>query len=82
MLLAALKNGHQMWLVILAVLCAAVSAYYYFKVIQAMYFKEAVAESNQSLDITPAFKWLLVITAALIIILGVIPGIIIDWLYY
>ena len=84
MLMAALKNGHQMWLVILAVLCAAISAYYYFKVIQAMYFKEAGAQTDNQLDldITPAFKWLLVITAALIIILGIVPGLVIDWLYY
>ena len=82
MLLAAVKNGHQFWLVILAVLCAAISAYYYFKVIQAMYFKEPGAESNHQMDVTPAFKWLLVITAALIIILGIMPGLIIDWLYY
>ncbi len=40
MLLAALRNGHQLWLVIFAVICAAISAYYYFRVIQAMYFKE------------------------------------------
>jgi NADH-quinone oxidoreductase subunit N len=82
MLLAALKNGHQIWLVILAVLCAAISAYYYFKVIQAIYFKEPGVQSNHQLDVTPAFKCLLVITAALIIILGIMPGLIIDWLYY
>ena len=82
MLMAAVKNGHQIWLVILAVLCAAISAYYYFRVIQAMYFKEAGAQSNHQLDVTPAFKWLLVITAFLIIVLGIMPGLIIDWLYY
>jgi len=82
MLMAAAKTGHQMWLVIFAVLCAAISAYYYFKVIQAMYFKEAGAQSNYQLDVTPAFKWLLVITAFLIMILGIMPGLIIDWLYY
>ncbi|MEP6596663.1 MAG: NADH-quinone oxidoreductase subunit N [Ginsengibacter sp.] len=82
MLMAAVKNGHQMWLVIFAVLCAAISAYYYFKVIQAMYFKEAGTQSNYQLDVTPAFKWLLVITAALIIIFGIMPGLIIDWLYH
>jgi NADH-quinone oxidoreductase subunit N len=82
MLMAAVKNGHQMWLVIFAVLCAAISAYYYFRVIQAMYFKEAGTQSDHRLDVTPAFKWLLVITAALIIILGIMPGLIIDWVYY
>jgi NADH-quinone oxidoreductase subunit N len=83
MLLAAVKNGHAMWLVVLAVLCAAISAYYYFRVIQAMYFKESNdSAATQDWDITPAFKALLIITAALIIILGIYPNLIIDWLYY
>jgi NADH-quinone oxidoreductase subunit N len=82
MLLAALKNGHQFWLVILAVLCAAISAYYYFKVIQAMYFKEPAEDADHQMDVPPSFKWLLIITAAIIILLGVMPGLAIDWLYY
>jgi NADH-quinone oxidoreductase subunit N len=82
MLLAALKNGNHFWLVILAVLCAAVSAYYYFKVIQAMYFKEPAQDANHQMDAPPSFKWLLIFTAAIIIILGIFPGLVIDWLYY
>ncbi|MEO8109520.1 MAG: NADH-quinone oxidoreductase subunit N [Ginsengibacter sp.] len=82
MLLAALKNGHQVWLVILAVICAAISAYYYFKVIQAMYFKEPAEGVNNQINVTKGFKFLLLITAAIIIILGVLPGLVIDWIYY
>jgi NADH-quinone oxidoreductase subunit N len=82
MLLAAVKNGHHIWLVVLAVLCAAISAYYYFRVIQAMYFKESDAVVVSEADINPGFKALLVIMAALIIILGIYPGILLDWLYY
>ncbi|MGZ8557321.1 MAG: NADH-quinone oxidoreductase subunit N, partial [Chitinophagaceae bacterium] len=43
MLKAAMGAGSNLWLVIFAVLMAAVSAYYYFRVIQAMYFKEGSA---------------------------------------
>jgi NADH-quinone oxidoreductase subunit N len=82
MLMAALKNGHQFWLVILAVLCAAISAYYYFKVIQAMYFKEPAEDAPDHLEVTPAYRGLLILTAAIIIILGIMPGLVIDWLYY
>jgi NADH-quinone oxidoreductase subunit N len=82
MLLAAVKNGHQFWLVILAVLCAAISAYYYFKVIQAMYFKEPAEDTGYQMDAPSSFKWLLIFTAAIIIILGIVPGLVIDWLYY
>gem|GEM_PF-6270155 len=79
---SAVKNGHQFWLVILAVLCAAISAYYYFKVIQAMYFKEPAEDTGHQMDVPSSFKWLLIFTAAIIIILGIVPGLVIDWLYY
>jgi NADH-quinone oxidoreductase subunit N len=82
MLLAAVKNGHQLWLVILAVICAAISAYYYFRVIQAIYFKEPAPGINNQMNITQAFKFLLIITSVLIIILGILPGLLVDWLYY
>lgn len=82
MLIAAVKNGHQFWLVIFAVLCAAISAYYYFRIIQAMYFKEPNEGAQTVWDITGGFKILLVIVAALIILLGTYPQLLLDWLYH
>ncbi|MEP6847012.1 MAG: proton-conducting transporter membrane subunit, partial [Panacibacter sp.] len=82
MLLAALKNGHQLWLVILAVICAAISAYYYFRVIQAMYFKDPAPGVNNEVSVTSGFKFLLILTSVIIILLGILPGLIIDWIYY
>ena len=91
MLMAALRNGHHHWLVLFAVLCAAISAYYYFKIIQSMFFKDirpaASADAASfpvsiSNDITPAFKVLLIITATLIIIFGLFPSLLTDWLHY
>jgi NADH-quinone oxidoreductase subunit N len=79
MLKAAMATGKNLWLVIFAVLMAAVSVYYYFRVIQAMYFKDG---QPQSLQVTPAFKWTLVMLAALVILLGVYPSLIIGWLYF
>jgi NADH-quinone oxidoreductase subunit N len=81
-LMAAVKDGHQLWLVIFAVVCAAIGAIYYFRVIQAIYFKDAVPGVNEDINVKPAFKWLLIVTAALIILLGIIPGLVIDWIYY
>ncbi len=81
-LVGALKDGHQNWLVILAVLCAAISAYYYFKIIQAMYFRENKSTEPQVLEVTAAFKILLIITAVLIVILGLFPNLVTDWLHY
>ena len=76
-LAAAIKTGIYLWLVIFAVLMAAVSVYYYFRVIQAMYFKEG---DSQHLEITTAFKSLLVLVALLIITLGVFPNLLLNWL--
>ena len=75
MLAAAVKNGTYLWLVIFAVLCAAISVYYYFRVIQAMYFKEG---DEQTFVITPAFKFGLVLIAAALVFLGVFP----QWLFF
>ena len=83
MLMAAAEVGSYTWLIILALLCAAISAYYYFKIIQAIFFKEASsAEGDLTEVITTAFKLMLIITAVLIILLGVMPGLLTDWLYY
>ena len=82
MLLAAVRDGHQLWLVILAVICAAISAYYYFRVIQAIYFKEPSAGINSQMSISTSFKFLLILISVLLIVLGIVPGLLIDWLYY
>jgi NADH-quinone oxidoreductase subunit N len=83
MLMAAVENQKAIWLVIVAVLCAAISAYYYFKIIQAMFFKDvAENDTNHLSDITPFFKGVLIATAALIILLGMFPHIITDWIHY
>lgn len=78
MLKAAMNTGNSIWLVIFAVLMAAVSVYYYFRVIQAMYFKEGKSD----VAVTPAFKGSLVVLAALIIILGLFPNVLLYWLYF
>ena len=75
MLASAIKSGTYFWLVIFAILCAAVSVYYYFRVIQAMYFKEG--NDQQSFPVTNAFKFGLIVIAAAIIFLGVFP----QWLF-
>ena len=79
MLAAVIKTGTYLWLVIVGVLFAAVSVYYYFRVIQAMYFKEGNPETEA---ITPSFKWGLIAVAAIVILLGIFPTIILNWLYF
>ncbi|MEJ8842495.1 NADH-quinone oxidoreductase subunit N [Lacibacter sp. H375] len=78
-LAAAVKTGTYLWLVIFAVVMAAVSVYYYFRVIQAMYFKEG---EGQEIAITAPFKALLVTVAAVVILLGVYPSLLLNWLTF
>ncbi|MFT3982035.1 MAG: NADH-quinone oxidoreductase subunit N [Ferruginibacter sp.] len=83
MLMAAVQNGQQFWVVIVAVLFAAISAYYYFRVIQAIWFKPATEdEVVPGAEITTFFKVLLIISAVIIIALGVYPEMLIQWLYH
>jgi NADH-quinone oxidoreductase subunit N len=79
MLSAVINNGDFLWLVIFAVLMAAISVYYYFRVIQAMYFKDGEA---QAMEVSSSFKWTIGIVAALVIILGVYPQLLFNWFYF
>jgi len=79
MLKVTMQAGNNLWLVIFAVLMAAVSVYYYFRVIQAMYFKEGNAKPVQ---VSAIFKWTLVLLAALIILLGTFPNLLLQWYYF
>lgn len=70
-LLAVVQQGQLMWLVIFALLMAAISVFYYFRVIIAMYFKPGNPEMSSTL--TMGDKVMLVVTAALVILIGVAP---------
>jgi NADH:ubiquinone oxidoreductase subunit 2 (subunit N) len=58
MINAVIARGGFLWLVILAVLMAAISVYYYFRVIQAMYFKDGEA---QAIEVSSSFNGSLVL---------------------
>jgi NADH-quinone oxidoreductase subunit N len=76
MLQTAVAQGNLMWLVIFALIMAAVSAYYYFRVIIAMYFKTGDPEMASELSGTD--KFLLVLTAMLVLLVGVAPQILLP----
>lgn len=79
MLNAILAAGASIWLVLLAVVFAAISIYYYFKLIQAMYFVQGepmLKEMEQS------YLYKLLFFAVLILILGVFPTILFPYLYF
>ena len=67
---AVLQTGQLFWLVILAVLTAAISVFYYFRVVQAMYFKSG---DPQLQEISRERIVLLVLLSFLILLLGLSP---------
>ncbi len=80
MLKAALSTPGSLWLVIFAVIMAAVSVYYYFRVIQAMYFKEPGETPHP--EFPAFFKWVIAAIALLIILLGIYPELLLGRLYF
>jgi len=80
MLASVLKTGTYTWLVIAGVLFAAISVYYYFRLIQAMYFKEGNSAVTE--EISSSFKTGVILLAALIILIGIFPSLILNWLYF
>lgn len=79
-MLRGVVEGGSLWLAIFAVLMAAISVYYYFRLIQAMYFK--TANYTPVLELSNSFKYTLVALAAVTIILGIFPNLLLYWLYF
>lgn len=74
---ALITQPDMLWLIILALVLAALSVYYYFKLIMAMYFKKGEAELQTSFTNTD--KMMLTIGAAAIIVVGFAPDILFWW---
>lgn len=80
MLTAVMENGSPSFLglVVFALLMAAVSVYYYFKVIMAMYFKKG--EPVMAYPVTGMDRFLLGISALLLVVLGFLPDLFLGWI--
>lgn len=78
-MLSATVSVGNIWLAVFAVLMAAVSVYYYFRLIQAMYFKDGKATLPA---VSAGFKITLVAVAVVTILLGVYPNLLLYWLYF
>jgi NADH-quinone oxidoreductase subunit N len=79
MLNAILSAGAGLWVVIIAILFAAISVYYYFKLIQAMYF---VQGSPAIKELPKTYTYKLVVLAIILLILGVFPNLLFNYLYF
>ncbi len=71
-LMGIIESGYS-WLAIVAVLMSAVSFYYYFAVIKAMYMKES---ETPNLPLNPSYLFILIAATLLIFIGGFMPDLI------
>jgi len=79
MLNALYLAGAGLWLIIIAILCAAISVYYYFKLVQAMYFVEGEPAIN---EVPKKNTYILLTIAILLLILGIFPSLLFNYLYF
>jgi len=68
-----------LWLVILAIVTSAVSFYYYLQVLKQAYVLDAAANAP-AIKVPPATMFALVLLAALVILLGCAPGLLLRFL--
>jgi NADH-quinone oxidoreductase subunit N len=79
MINAILVAGAGLWLVIVALVFAAISVYYYFKILQAMYFVPGEPALG---EIKNTYPYQLLVLAVLLLILGVFPNLLLNYLYF
>jgi|Deesub1362A_J573_1020465.scaffolds.fasta_scaffold00004_69 NADH-quinone oxidoreductase subunit N len=73
--LAAVNAGYT-WLVVVAVIFSAISAYFYLRIVMYMYMKEPATEVK--LATSPGINLALTLTVVAVLVIGVLPGKIID----
>jgi len=79
MLNALYAAGAGLWLIIIAILFAAVSVFYYFKLVQAMYFASGEPTMH---EVPKKYTYALLLIAILLLILGVFPSVVFNYLYF
>ena len=72
----AAVNAGLTWLVVLAVIFTAVSAYFYLKVVMVMYMKEP--DENVQMVAPSAAVMVLAVAAAAVLLIGIYPGPFLD----
>jgi NADH-quinone oxidoreductase subunit N len=73
--MAAIKAGYA-WLVVIAVIFSAISAYYYLRVVMNMYMKEMKQES--AIAPSPSLGLAIFITVLMVFVIGIMPSVVIG----
>jgi NADH-quinone oxidoreductase subunit N len=74
--LQAVWEAGYAWLVVAAVLLSVIGAFYYLRIVKVMYMDAPVGEI--SIDTRRDTRWLLSATAIVTLILGIVPGPLLD----
>ncbi|MCC2640886.1 MAG: nuoN [Nitrospira sp.] len=72
----AAVNAGMAWLAVVAVIFAAISAFYYLRIVMVMYMREAdgSVESHSRLEPSPALSFVLACALAGVVLLGLFPN--------
>lgn len=74
-LLEALISVHLVWLAVVAILFAVIGAYYYLRVVKAMYFESLETEAPlDKIQVTTSGLVAISINSVVILLLGIFPG--------
>ncbi len=73
--MAAINAGYT-WLVVIAVIFSAISAYYYLRVVMNMYMREPA--ETAAINPSPTLGLALVITVVMVFVIGIIPSVVIG----
>ena len=73
--MAAINAGY-VWVVVVAVMFSAISAYYYLRIVMNMYMKEMTEES--AISPSPSLGMAIVITVLMVFIIGIMPSVVIG----
>jgi len=72
----AAVNGGMTWLAVVAVVFAAISAFYYLRIVMVMYMREpeGTVASQSRLETSPALSFVLACALAGVVLLGLFPN--------
>jgi len=74
--MSAIHTGYT-WLVIIAVIFSAISAYFYLRIVMYMYMKEP--KETVQLTTSPAIGLALAITVTAVLVIGILPSIFVNF---
>ena len=72
----AAVNGGMAWLAVVAVIFAAISAFYYLRIVMVMYMRdpEGLPQSQSQFETSPALSFVLACALAGVVLLGLFPN--------